>query len=47
MAIVSKTDLGILAKATENQISDDLFEHIDGMESFVREGDPLKLKPKS
>ena len=45
--IVSKASLRISAKATENQISDDMFEHIDGMESFIREGDPLKLKPKS
>lgn len=30
-----------------NQISDDLFEHIDGMESFIREGDPLKPKKRS
>ena len=30
-----------------NQISDDLFEHIDGMESFIREGDPLKPKKKA
>ena len=29
-----------------NQIGDDLFEHIDGMESFIREGDPSKSKRK-
>ena len=42
--IARRKGIDFILDSMGNHIADDLFEHIDGLESFINEGDPSKAK---